>query len=93
MRCTVYRPQGRRSLSLYLLLISEFSNKTSPIARSAAMDAGHGFCGYRFQKFFMSLIQLYRSWATMTRGKDKAISEQNSTKTLEAHGPATLCDD
>ncbi|GAA0226814.1 dienelactone hydrolase family protein [Marinomonas primoryensis] len=87
MRCTVYRPQAEGRFPC-IFFYSEIFQQTSPIARSAAMMAGHGFVVI-VPEVFHELNPIGTVLGYDDEGKDKGNSDK-FTKTLEAHDSDTV---
>ncbi|MEL0624176.1 dienelactone hydrolase family protein [Marinomonas arenicola] len=87
MRCTVYRPQADGRFPC-IFFYSEIFQQTAPIARSAAIMAGHGFVVV-VPEVFHELNPIGTVLGYDDEGKDKG-NEDKFTKTLEAHDTDTV---
>lgn len=87
MRCTVYRPQGDGKFPC-IIFYSEIFQQTAPIARSAAMMAGHGFVVI-VPEVFHELNPIGTVLGYDDQGKDKGNADK-FTKPLESHDSDTV---
>ncbi|REG83321.1 dienelactone hydrolase family protein [Marinomonas pollencensis] len=87
MRCTVYRPQAEGRFPC-IFFYSEIFQQTAPIARSAAIMAGHGFVVV-VPEVFHELNPIGTVLGYDDAGKDKGNADK-FTKPLEAHDSDTV---
>ena len=87
MRCTVYRPQAEGRFSC-IFFYSEIFQKTAPIARAAAIMAGHGFVVV-VPEVFHELNPIGTVLGYDDVGKDKGNTDK-FTKPLESHDTDTV---
>ncbi|MCZ4335965.1 dienelactone hydrolase family protein [Shewanella colwelliana] len=86
MRCYLYRPDAEGQFST-IIFYSEIFQQTAPIARAAAMLAGHGFV-VLVPEVFHELNPIGTVLAYDDAGKDKG-NEDKFTKYLEHHDSDT----
>lgn len=86
MRCYLYRPETEGQFST-IIFYSEIFQQTAPIARAAAMLAGHGFVVI-VPEVFHELNPIGTVLAYDDAGKDKG-NEDKFTKGLEHHDSDT----
>ncbi|SBS33583.1 Carboxymethylenebutenolidase [Marinomonas spartinae] len=87
MCCTVYRPQADGKFPC-IIFYSEIFQQTAPIARSAAMMAGHGFVVI-VPEVFHELNPIGTVLGYDDQGKDKGNTDK-FTKPLESHDSDTI---
>ncbi|TYL48106.1 dienelactone hydrolase family protein [Marinomonas sp. IMCC 4694] len=87
MRCTVYRPQSEGRFPC-IIFYSEIFQQTAPIARSAAIMAGHGFIVI-VPEVFHELNPIGTVLGYDDAGKDKGNADK-FTKPLESHDSDTV---
>ncbi|AEF54604.1 dienelactone hydrolase family protein [Marinomonas posidonica] len=87
MRCTVYRPQAEGRFPC-VFFYSEIFQQTAPIARSAAIMAGHGFV-IIVPEVFHELNPIGTVLGYDDEGKDKGNNDK-FTKPLESYDSDTV---